>query len=278
MIKSILVPLDGSDYSQCALDYGMELSHLFGATLRALYVVDLKMAGSPAALRWMEWGEGETPSPEEKRQALIEQMEERGRELLTEARHRTNCEVSLRVGVVPQEICEAALGVDLVIMGKRGENAAFGTEMLGSSIETTVRQSVKPIMVAPNEHVPLETLLVAFDGSKHAVRALEVATDMAVKLDASLITLHIGDDPAHGYTLLAQAEKYVEPYGLTHQTVFEEPRGRSVGEVVTECAERFNASLICMGAYGHSRVRRLIIGSTTEEVMRNTACPVLLLR
>ncbi|MCS6859844.1 MAG: universal stress protein [Abditibacteriales bacterium] len=276
-MKSILVPLDGSEFSQCALTYGVELSHLFGATLRALYVVDTKMA-SNALMRTMDWGSREPPPAAEKRQALLARMEERGRQLLTEARHQTGCEVSLRVGVVPKEICEAALSVDLVIMGKRGESAAFGTDMLGSCIEATVRQSVKPVMLTPAKHAPLETLLVAFDGSRFAVRALEVATDMAAKLEAGLITLHVCDDPAHGYTLLTQAEQYVAPYGVPHQTVLERLHARSVGEVIVDCAQRFNVSLVCMGAYGHSRVRHLVIGGTTEEVMRNTACPVLLLR
>jgi len=277
MMKSILVPLDGSDYSQCALTYGVELSHLFGGVLRALHVVDTKMVNN-ALVRTMDWGRPEPPTVAEKRQALLARMEERGKQLLTQARHQTGCEVSLRIGVVPKEICEAALSVDLVIMGKRGESAAFGTDVLGSCIEATVRQSVKPVMLTPAEPVPLETLLVAFDGSRFAVRALEVATDMAAKLEASLITLHVGDDPAHGYTLLTQAEQYVAPYGLPHQTVLEKLHSRSVGEVIVDCAQRFNASLVCLGAYGHSRVRRLVIGGTTEEVMRNTACPVLLLR
>lgn len=49
-------------------------------------------------------------------------------------------------------------------------------------------------------------------------------------------------------------------------------------EVITAAVDRENADLLVMGAYGHSRIRQMIVGSTTTEMIQQTKRPVLLFR
>ena len=75
--------------------------------------------------------------------------------------------------------------------------------------------------------------------------------------------------------MLREASAYLEPHQLDVKTILE--KGNSV-EGILKAAEREGCDLIVMGAYGHSRVRELFLGSTTDGILREAKSPVLLYR
>ena len=79
----------------------------------------------------------------------------------------------LRHGDVVEAITEKEAGSELVVVGKRGEAAASPKVHLGSHLERVMRSVSKPLFVASQEFRPIERVLVAYDGSPSAMRAVD---------------------------------------------------------------------------------------------------------
>jgi nucleotide-binding universal stress UspA family protein len=138
------------------------------------------------------------------------------------------------------------------------------------------------------------TMLVATDFSEHADQALEYAAELAAQLDATIHLLHVVTNPVMGGPELA----FVHPSLIEHattaaQTALEERAARlrdrvQVGPVQLEVgdprdeidrvAAEIGADLIVMGTHGRRGVRRLLLGSVAESVVRTAPCPVLTVR
>ena len=98
---------------------------------------------------------------------------------------------------------------------------------------------------------------------------------MARELQLPLVVLTVDNDAARRTETVAQARQYLGPYGLNVKEV--EAGGDPYEQIMKICASE-QCNLVAMGAYGHSPIRELILGSTTTRVMRAATCPVLLYR
>jgi nucleotide-binding universal stress UspA family protein len=139
------------------------------------------------------------------------------------------------------------------------------------------------------------TILLATDGSAEAQLAARTAADLAQRTDSDLHVLTVGagvpisatTSPAHfedvlrenrrqAQEVLKQEAKRIEESGATvNQTHLKE--GRAEEEIV-ELAEEPGAGLIVMGSRGHSRLRRALMGSVSDAVVRHAHCPVTIVR
>jgi nucleotide-binding universal stress UspA family protein len=140
------------------------------------------------------------------------------------------------------------------------------------------------------------TILLATDGSEEAQRAATAAADLAQKTDSELHVLTVGPDlplyelPEHPAefedvlrenrrrakeVLEQQARRIEESGGTVKETHLLE--GRADEEIVA-LAEEIGAGLIVMGSRGHGRLRRTLLGSVSEAVVRHAHCPVTVVR
>jgi nucleotide-binding universal stress UspA family protein len=140
------------------------------------------------------------------------------------------------------------------------------------------------------------TILLATDGSEEAQLASTTAADLAEKTNSELHALTVGPDyllyelPEHpaGFEdvlrenrreakeMLEQQAKRIEELGGTvNETHLRE--GRAEEEIV-EVAEEIGAGLIVMGSRGHGRLRRALLGSVSDAVVRHAHCPVTIVR
>ena len=140
------------------------------------------------------------------------------------------------------------------------------------------------------------TILLATDGSEEAQLAAASAADLAEKTNSDLHVLTVGPDlplyelPEHpaefedvlrknrgeAKEMLEQQAKQIEEAGVTiNETHLRE--GRAAEEIV-EVAEEIGAGLIVMGSRGHGRLRRTLLGSVSDAVVRHAHCPVTVVR
>ena len=161
-------------------------------------------------------------------------------------------------------------------MGKRGENANFATEHLGANVERIVRSSHKPCLVTPREFQPINRILLAYDGSKSCQKAIQYLVKFAAikDLELHIITVDQGNTE--------KARKHLESVREIMEKADFKPicqllKGTPESEMENYVATK-NIDLLIMGAYGHSRIRRLVIGSTTAQMLRSSHIPVLLFR
>ncbi len=277
MIKKILVAQDGSNFSKSALDYALWLAGSFKAVVTGIYVVDIVAFEAPF-LHDISGALGFEPFLNFSTK-IREELEKTGRTILKSFRESceakgVECEEHLGFGIVTNEICEKARVNDLVIVGRRGLNARFEYGLLGSVTEGVVRKSPKPVLVVPEVYKKIENPLLAYDGSANASKAMHSAAEILKTLGLPLTVVAVTNDEKDR-TVIEEAENYLKTYGIEAKL---EPL-TGIPPVAIERYYRDNDhDLIFMGASSHSRLVEMVIGSTTEHVMRAVEGPVFIER
>ena len=285
MIRRILAGLDGSECSRSAGQFAADLAAKINAEVEALSVVDIRPLEGPmirdfTAHLGLEPYETYTHAF---RKTLLSRAEDTLAQFRQDAEKigmtQENISTATEIGVVPETICRRAKEADLVVMGQHGESLGFTGGFLGSNSEQVVRRSPRPVMVCPAEFEPIQRPLIAYDGTGHADNALHLACDFAFQFNNRLTVLVVNDgnqiDEAAAGEVAKQADRYLKHSKIEYDinTVSGRPEKR-----ILEHTEENGHGMIVMGAFGHSRVRELIIGSTTVQVMRNSSVPVMLIR
>lgn len=141
-------------------------------------------------------------------------------------------------------------------------------------------------------------ILVPVDGSSTSKRGLTEALRLARAGKARLCLLHVVEEffvtqageaivyaedifsamRASGKRVLASAEAAARKQGVRSRTVLVESTTRPVADVVIREARRWKADLIVLGTHGRRGVRRIVMGSDAEQIVRTTRVPVLLVR
>lgn len=279
MIKSILLAVDGSNYTEAILKYGIDFAQKTDAHLRVLTVIDIRI---------FEWAvaigvEGFAPiipstTYQEESQKILEdkaaKVLDRAGKVLKKAKISFDSE---KVSGSPVEIiCDRARLSDLVIMGSRGEFASWRDKMLGATLEATTRLCIKPIMVTEKVYKQITGILVSYDGSNSSNKALPWAGYLAKQMGVPITILTVNSDEEAAKATLKEATDYLASYKLRKMgTRIKE--GDSETKIVETCKE-VKADLIIMGSFGHSRIREAILGSTTVQVMRKSPVPVLMIK
>ncbi len=276
MIKRILVPTDGSELAQTGAAYAISLAQSFKAHIQGIYVIDVKLLEGPF-LQDLSASLGTAPYVNYQGNISM-LLEERGKsalKALSEACEAAGvpCETTQASGVVPRVIVEHSGLADLIVMGRGGEHNEWLDGLVGSTAEAVIRRSELPVLITGTPQPGHERVLMAYDGSTHAQNALRTAVAFAEMWKTSLNILIVGEES--NSVAAAEVTGYLEAHGVTGQVI--EAPGDS-GEQIVAHAKSTDADLIVMGAYGHSKVRELVVGSTTTYVINHATCPVLLAR
>jgi len=287
-MKSILLCTDGSSFAEKSYDYGSWLAHRLSAEVSVLFVTDIRskqvtstgnlsgsigLGASQELLKKLVDLEHEKAKINHKRAKLI----------LTKARQTLSqagvAEVKLihKTGFLVDCFHEFEEDADLIVLGKRGEAAEFASGHLGANLERIVRSSKKPCFVTSREYQDIERVLITYDGSKTGKQMLQFLLNSPIfkGLDLHVITIAQNPDSSLGIRRIEEARNQLQDGGLTPVCSLQtgEPE-----DVISKYVDDYNIQLLVMGAYGHSRIRHLVIGSTTAQMLRASNIPVLLYR
>ena len=207
--------------------------------------------------------------------------QEHGRAILEDARaiiagdSDITVETRLRQGDLVETVTAKEDSGDMIVIGKRGEAAGLAMEHLGSNLERIVRASHKPVFIANRAFKPIRSILVAFDGGPSSLKAVDYISRSPVFAGLSVTLVFAGKETATIEKSLSDAMATLKAGGFDADTVVQsgEPE-----KVLAQMASTGDHDLLVMGAYGHSRVRSFIIGSTTTEMLRSCKVPVLIMR
>lgn len=284
MTNKIIALVDGSIYSQSLCEHAAWVAQRTGWAVELLHVLGRREGTDKADLSGsIALGA---------RSALLAELAEldaqraklvayRGRAILEDARAILDAagvnEITtrLRHGDIVDTVAEQEADAEMVLIGKRGEAADFAKGHLGSNLERIVRASTKPVFVASRAFKPVSRVLVAYDGGASAMRAVDhIARNQLYQgLSVSIVTVGTATDATRKG--LADAQAMLKAAGITAETdIIPGQPETALAKLVDET--RFD--LVVMGAYGHSRIRSLIIGSTTTEMIRSCKVPIVLTR
>lgn len=287
-MKRILLCTDGSIFAQSSYCHAAWLAPRLNASVEVLYATDIR--SQKVASTGNLSGSIGIDASRELLNKLVELEHEkaklnhqRAKLILKEASHFfasegiQNVNLIHETGFLVDIFHHFEATADLIMLGKRGEAAEFASGHLGANLERIVRASHKPCLVTSRQFKPIERLLFAYDGSKSCQRMLQflVQSPAFKGLELHLLTVGKKLDDSAAIAHLNEAEQKTKAAGFepVRQLLHGEPE-----TAMTAYIAQHDISLLLMGAYGHSRIRHLVIGSTTAQMLRSSNIPVLLFR
>ena len=279
MIKTILIPVDGSANSTTALEYGIYIAPKIEAKITGLHVIDVYLIQGPM-MTDMSATVGMPPydgffeavetSLKEKADLLLKTFEDRCR------KSGVSCETKKNIGKISDTIIEEAENADMILMAKKGEHFHLKEGgLIGSVAEIVIRHSGKPVMVIPETFREIESMGLAYDGSAPAKKALELSLNISEKAKWPITVLIASPDRAKAADLSAQVEDAAQKGFADCEVIISS--GKEADDILKFIQEGA-VELMVMGAYGHNRLREWLLGSTTSHIIHKSPIPVLLIR
>ncbi|WP_136248195.1 universal stress protein [Halomonas borealis] len=284
MTEQVMAAIDGSQYSEGVCDYAAWASQALDAPLTFLHVVDNHPQTAEADLSGTI-GLGSREHLLEELSQLDEQRakvaQEQGRLMLQAAKERA-VEDGIdepagrqRNGTLVETLTELEDEIRLLVVGKRGGSAHRDSEHLGSSLERVVRGLHRPILMVPETFKRPERVMIAFDGSNTTRKGVELLAKSPLFAGIPCHVVIVGAETGEHRSQLDWALGTLREAGHEAEG---EIRAGEVEETLRAYKDEHGIDLMVMGAYGHSRIRHLLVGSTTAEMLRHASVPVLLLR
>jgi nucleotide-binding universal stress UspA family protein len=294
-IQRVLCPVDVSEFSARALAHAVALARWYSAEVIVLHVYTAVPA--PASI---SAGVAKPTLAETDRQRVEEWVRSFAAPLLASD---VPSRIEIREGAAATGILDAAEGADLLVIGTHGRGG-FERLLLGSTTEKIIRKAPCPVLTVPpgtegaTLHVPdaFKRIVCATDFSPSSDKAVAYALSLAQEADARLTLVHVLDWPSlepgadpRDQSLAATRQQMLD--NLSERlslAVPEEARtwcepdevivsGHPHREIVRLASEKA-AGLIVMGVHGRGAFDRAFFGSTTSQVVRHAACPVLTVR
>ncbi|MCQ3828145.1 universal stress protein [Microbulbifer elongatus] len=277
----VLTCIDGSRYSGAVCDYAAWIASRASAPVKLLHNIErvttpavADLSGSIGLGSQEELLE-ELTSLEQKRSKLLL---EQGRQMLDSARERAVTAGAERVvtcqrhGSLIESLVELEDHIRVLVLGIRGEEHGESNKGLGAQLESIVRSLHKPILVVNREFKVPHSIMLAYDGSESARKALDMVATSPVFKGVDCHLVYVGDD---GESVLSEGAEALSNGGIYVTSANLE--GRTVASLVTYQQEH-NIDLTVMGAFSHSKLRDLLLGSVTAKMLLETNQPLLLLR
>ena len=287
-LKSILCPIDFSEFSAAAYQHALSLAKYYKARIVALHVVELwKYPFADYAGQEADYGKFST------------MMTEGGEIQLHRFTKQYSAggfqpELVIDQGNAPRCILSFAEkeNIEGIVMGTHGRSG-FDRLVLGSSTDRVIRKASCPVLVVSNvvqkavdpatpSHHHLSRILYCTDFSHNSEHARSYAMSVAAEYKAELALLHVAEkatDVAKAQAILAartqELDKLVSETERKNLNVRSAVRFGKPYEEIVRYATEVQASLIIMTARGGDAVDRAVFGSTTYRVIQLGPCPVL---
>ena len=299
-IKKILWASDGSKESDSALRYATFLAEKFGAEILSIFVSEIHF---PITSLF--------PIPEDVIMDIVEKTEKRFKnrfirvsKRLKEKGIKSTYKI-VRGGTV-EGIIKAvkANGCDLIVMGKHGQGFVERS-IIGSNTAKVLRKSPVPVLSVRGKGrksiSKIENILVPVDVSDDTESAILSSLELAEIFNASVTLLYVfwldenvyDIPPSLVKTLMKKSHKKLDRMANTAKKKFFKPKKRtnlnisistevihgvSPALAIRDYANRNKFDLIIMNTHGRKGIKRIVLGSEAEKVIREAPCPVLVFR
>jgi nucleotide-binding universal stress UspA family protein len=275
MLRKILVGLDGTSYSAHAVELGLNWARRYNATVSGIAVCDEPTIRRPepvpmGAVEFKHWRD----------EALLVEARQRVHEFLADFSERCTtagvaCEQIEAVGVPHEQIELEAQRHDLVLMGQQTYFHFEVQDYRCETLETVLRHSVRPVVAVPEPIDRGNSVVVAYDGSPRAARALQALVGLGLCEADEVFVVAVGSHAEPLEECTARAVDYLAAHGVSGHSHPVESTS-AAAEVLLAQTDELRARLLVMGAFGHSTLREFFLGSVTRSVLRDSTVPVFL--
>lgn len=301
MLESLVLPLDGSEFSERVLPLAGKLAATTGASLHLAHVhvshsPDHFLSNTQFHFEGLDLEEYEERHRTQEREYLVKARSTVGED--------TPVDTMLLEGDIADEIASyaAKVGADMVLITTHG-HTGVSRMWLGSVADALVRMTTLPLLIihpAHGGHVPADLeaihhILVPLDGSDLSASILEPATDLAQASGAKLTLTHVVSSSAvlgarvfpllpddirpaveKANAYLEQVAEGLRAQGLDVETHVEEHD--APGRAIAAVADKLGADVIAMATHGYGGLKRALLGSVADKILRSSPLPLLVRR
>lgn len=274
MLKDIVVNLTGAAPQEFAADYAVSLAKLFEAHLAGVaFIYEPVIPGTVL---------GGIPTD------LIEAQREENTKAAKVAASRfeaaaASAGLSAEVRILDASVAGAAdlfgriaRRFDLAVVGQARPKEGASEELL---IEGALFESGRPVVVVPfvqTKAVSLERVLICWDGSRPATRAIADALPILRRAKAIDIVAVSGERGKGGELAGTNMARHLARHGLTVALKRVSSGDVDVPSAIRAQVAETGADFMVMGGYGHSRLREFILGGVTRTILTSSTIPVLM--
>jgi nucleotide-binding universal stress UspA family protein len=271
MLRSILVALDGSPWSETATTLALDWAARFDARLLGLGVLD-----EPSIDRGEPVPMGAYGYKKHRDETLLADAHRRVLGFLDDFRVRSaaarlTAAVLEDIGDPAGHILREAQRCDVVILGRETHFHFETQDRPDATLAQVIRTSPRPIVVVPRALPDGGGIVVAYGGGREAARTLQIFESLGIAAgqDVAVVTVH--RDRAEAEAVAGLAGDFLTAHGTPHHLC---PIGSDAppAEVLLEEVRRRQPGLLVMGAHGHHPLRDLFATSVTRAVLGE--CPV----
>ena len=276
--KDLLVVLDSETASRGRMDLAAALAERFAAHLVGLYPLPI-----PEAPRHFGYYDPALLDP------FFHELREKAQEVCEKERQAFEHAASLRGLSAEWRVAAAgaesdpelhARYVDLTILGQLDPGGGEA-ELIRPRPEHVTLASGRPILVVPyaGHFEPVgRRVLIGWNATREATRAVNDAMPLLTAADVvTVLTIDAREGPdAHGELPGADISLHLARHGVKATIERTVSAGIPAGDVLLSRAADLGADLLVIGAYGHSRVRELLLGGATRSILRSMTLPVLM--
>jgi nucleotide-binding universal stress UspA family protein len=283
MFQTLLVPLDRSAFAEHALPPAVSIARRAAARLDLVQVHELYSLADRAG-GWAPFSAAEDAQWKDKEQLYL---------TATANWVSAVARVAVTTATVSGEVAEGVLqqswacGADLIVLATHGRGPV-NRFFLGSVADTVLRRATAPLLVVHGGAtqpalIPepiLENVLIPLDGSPLAEQILPAALELARLMEGRCTLLRVAGpsesarEEAEAYLEGVSARLRAEGVPIRSRVVF----ARHAAETILEQVRAHGHDLVALATHGRGGVRRALLGSVADRVIRGVSVPVLVYR
>jgi nucleotide-binding universal stress UspA family protein len=275
MIAKIVVAIDGTPASRVAQDLAIAIAKSQGAGLTGVGVVDRPWATAPRAV---PIGGGAYKAHRD--QVVLEQLRQEVEAILRafgEACRRADVPFATveTEGVPAKAIESEAEGSDLIVIGK-DTNFRFEAEPdMTETVARLIRENARPVLVTSAGQPSGDKVLVCYDGSVQASRAMHMFVLLGLAHGREVHLTSVGRTRAAASARLQSAEKLFTAHDISVQ-LHGTASDADAADVILAEVDALRPAVVVMGAFGHTGLRELFLGSATRTLLRQCHTPMFI--
>jgi nucleotide-binding universal stress UspA family protein len=253
LFNDLIVAIDDSSTAWQALDLAIILSELENSSIHALHIHSDMQEGSQAEHNSLE-------------DAFLSHCQNAG---------RTKFDFKLAEGEISKVLCEHARFADIILLPLNHPPGNEPIKRLSSGITSLIRNCSVPILTVPAAPTPLNTILLAYDGSIKAKEALFIAAYFGAQHGSTVKVLTSTIGITNPDLIQEEARKYLSRFPLNSQYIICQV---PVPEQISVMHQTEDIDLILIGGYSGSTLIDVMLGSAVDKVLREIQLPILICR
>ncbi len=256
-IKNMLACVDSSEYSTSVMHLSAYVAKDIKAKVCGLHVIDVLQLEGPfmydisGALGFEPFSNFSAK--------IKDVLEEKGNNILLSFKVITKkldveFESIMDVGIISKTILEHENNCDMTVIGRKGVNEQYDRGILGTNIESVLRRAKKPLLIAPRHFYTFSTVIACVDSRDPSKKVYEYAKFFSNEFGVPLKAVFVNN---------RKREEDLSYFGDVD--VLE---AKTVTDGLESYIKQFEKPLVCIGAYAKPKLIEIVLGSTTENLLK----------